>query len=129
MADHEAKDYQATGPTDIAFRTHGTRIENGVATGTHVGVHGIGFEEGTTRPSIGVKGEGVTGVSGVGGIGVDGFSKHSTGVKGHSELGVGVRGESDVHHGIVGTSNGIGTSGVFGEQTEAGIGLNLGNRE
>jgi hypothetical protein len=49
MADHQAHDYEATGPTDIGFRTHGTRIDNGVvAFGKTLGVKGIGVGDPTT---------------------------------------------------------------------------------
>jgi hypothetical protein len=127
MPDHEAKDYQANGPTDIGFRTHGTQIENGVvASGTKLGVHGIGVgDEGTTAIADGVRGESHAGGSGVVGIGpeagVRGESeKGGDGVRGFSEEGVGVRGESNTNDGVVGTSRGQrgeGTSGVFGFNT------------
>src|SRR5262245_14941397 len=67
MADHhDAQDYKANGPTDIAFRTGGddTGIARGVvAHGTVVGVTGIGTgTPGAFVDVLGVYGEGRGGV-------------------------------------------------------------------
>jgi hypothetical protein len=138
MADHhDAQDYTANGPTSIGFRTGGdnTGIANGVvATGTEIGVHGIGAGvDGSSAPTfgvvgesssgIGVKGKAVNhsgvvgesatsrGVHGVGGfIGVHGEAQNGTGVFGDSNPGAGVRGRSKT-----------GVGGQF--ESEEGVGL------
>jgi hypothetical protein len=104
--DHDATSYTANGPTDIGFRTHGTRITKGVeAFGTAIGVHGIGTGiEGSTAESIGVLGEGI------GGYGVKGHSDNFPGVYGQSEKQSGVRGTGAT--GVEGKANGL--HGVFG---------------
>ena len=110
MSNDKEHDYTATGPTDIGFRTDGTRIENGVvAFGNQIGVKGIsvGGEKGPffcgvfgeSHDGIGVQGKsenmaGVIGISG-GADGVKGFGgKQGSGVNGFCDPGVGVRGES-----------------------------------
>jgi hypothetical protein len=98
---HDAQDYTANGPTDAGFRTGGDRIKNGViATGTEIGVHGIGAGtvDGTvesSKPTTGVVGE----------------SKRGNGVKGFSRDFAGVVGESETSNGVQGN----GPTGVYGE--------------
>lgn len=138
MSDHEdAQDYTANGPTDVGFRTggDGTGIENGVvATGTKIGVHGIGAGvDGSNAETIGVFGEsahrGVVGHStndvGVfgrsdqfNGVAGDAGTGPGDGVSGTAQTGVGVSGSSSGNHGVFGTSSANQKSGVFGDNTD-----------
>jgi hypothetical protein len=126
MADHEdATDYTANGPTEIGFRTDGTRIENGVvAFGKQIGVQGISVGGDTGSFFCGVFGDSHDG------IGVQGHSASQAGVIGISDgfhgvageggkQGNGVSGTSESNDGIVGRSSGEGKSGVFGFHTKS----------
>lgn len=136
--DDDATSYTANGPTDIGFRTHGTRITNGVvAFGTAIGVHGIGAQiAGTTAESIGVLGQSNSGYCVKGTTsqtafpGVYGQSDFGTGVQGVGTTGVlgeGI-GDGDLFgvHGTCGKNEGFNGIAVFG-LTEKGVGVQGGS--
>lgn len=136
MADHhDAQDYTANGPTDVAFRTGGndTGITKGVVVrGLEIGVDGTGLGiEGNSYWPNGVRGTAPsgTGVEGHGRIGVKGFGDEN-GVAGDAGRdGIGVLGKSFlpggtpsgkgvVGHGQIGVE-GIGDDiGVFGDSSK-----------
>ncbi len=114
---HDAQDYTANGPTDAGFRTGGdnTKIINGaVLAGTECGVRGIGLEtKGSSKPAIGVFGEG---------------KGSNGGVVGQSETGTGVRGES---RGPAAGVQGSGDPGVHGisQKSDGVYGEFIGNQQ
>lgn len=149
MADHhDAQDYTANGPTDVAFRTGGndTGITKGVVVrGLEIGVDGTGLGiEGSSRRPYGIRGTATpgTGVAGYGQIGVEGNGDYigvqgvgdnsgvfgdsskpdGIGVEGNSPTGVGVYGRSEEGTAVLGRSK-FGRGGLFESERVAQVRL------